>query len=164
MTDQWNEQLYCPQCRQTGMASLFQSKEARMPTVDGIPDGFKAVPSKYGPYFHCGVCDVPVVCFYHRPLKALPYGDSRRNHPKSERSIYLLHQADKCLWHANRISDVEAQARLRELAAEYIESAAEIDNDSEPPDVLRFDRTTESLEQENAWLKERLAQIRGAMP
>jgi len=31
---------------------------------------------------------------------------------------------------------------------------------SEPLDVLLFDRTTESLEQENSWLKERLAQIK----
>jgi hypothetical protein len=29
----------------------------------------------------------------------------------------------------------------------------------EPPDVLVCQRTIESLEQENAWLKERLAQI-----
>jgi hypothetical protein len=29
----------------------------------------------------------------------------------------------------------------------------------EPPDVLHLQRTIESLEQENAWLKERLAQI-----
>jgi hypothetical protein len=30
---------------------------------------------------------------------------------------------------------------------------------SEPADVLYSERTIESLEQENAWLKERLAQI-----
>ena len=30
---------------------------------------------------------------------------------------------------------------------------------SEPPDVLHLQRTIVSLEQENAWLKERLAQI-----
>ena len=29
----------------------------------------------------------------------------------------------------------------------------------EPPDVLLVDRTIESLEQENAWLKEQLARI-----
>ncbi len=29
----------------------------------------------------------------------------------------------------------------------------------EPPDVLLLDRTIESLEQENAWLKEQLARI-----
>jgi hypothetical protein len=30
---------------------------------------------------------------------------------------------------------------------------------SEPPDVLRLQRTIDSLEKENAWLKEQLAQI-----
>jgi hypothetical protein len=35
---------------------------------------------------------------------------------------------------------------------------------SEPPDVLLFDRTTESLEQENAWLKELLARIKRTKP
>jgi hypothetical protein len=30
---------------------------------------------------------------------------------------------------------------------------------TEPPDVLLFQRTIESLEQENAWLKEQLARI-----
>lgn len=62
----------------------------------------------------------------------------------SKRSIYLRDQADKCRWHASHIGDPETQARLRELAAEYIERAAKIDN-SEPSDVLQFDRTTESL-------------------
>jgi hypothetical protein len=58
------------------------------------------------------------------------------------------------------MGDPEMQAQLPELAAEYIE----IDHNSEPPDVLQFDRTTESLEQENAWLKRRLAYIRRATP
>jgi hypothetical protein len=31
-----------------------------MPAVDGLPDGFKAVLTEFGPNFHCGVCDVPV--------------------------------------------------------------------------------------------------------
>jgi hypothetical protein len=35
---------------------------------------------------------------------------------------------------------------------------------SEPTDVLQFDRTSESLEQENVWLKEKLARIKGANP
>jgi len=30
----------------------------------------------------------------------------------------------------------------------------------EPPDVLLLQRTIESLEQENAWLKERIAEVR----
>jgi hypothetical protein len=61
MTDQWNEQLRCPQCANIGVASLSQSSDAAVPTVDGVPDGFKAVQTEYGPDFHCGVCDVPVV-------------------------------------------------------------------------------------------------------
>ena len=60
------------------------------------------------------------------------------------------------------MGDHETQVQLPELAAEYIERAAEIDHNSEPPDVLQFDRTTESLEKENRWLKERLTQIRCA--
>jgi hypothetical protein len=60
------------------------------------------------------------------------------------------------------MGDHETQVQLPELAAEYIERAAEIDHNSEPPDVLQFDRTTESLEQENVWLKRRLAHIRRA--
>jgi hypothetical protein len=79
----------------------------------------------------------------------------------SERSIYLRDQAVKCRWHANNLSDAEAQAALRKLATEYVAQADAIDN-SEPHDVLQFDRTTESLEQENVWLKGRLAQIRRA--
>jgi hypothetical protein len=57
------------------------------------------------------------------------------------------------------MGDPETQVQLRE-AAEHIERAAEIDHNSEPPDVLHFDRTTESLEQENVWLKRRLAHIK----
>jgi IS1 family transposase len=79
----------------------------------------------------------------------------------SERSIYLWGHADKCHWHASQICDHQTQVELRKLATEYIERAAEIDN-SEPPDVLQFNRTTESLEQENEWLRGRLAQIRRA--
>jgi hypothetical protein len=79
----------------------------------------------------------------------------------SERSIYLRDQADKYRWHADHMSDPETQVQLRKLAAEYVAQAAEIET-SEPPDVLQFDRTTESLEKENRWLKERLTQIRCA--
>jgi hypothetical protein len=46
----------------------------------------------------------------------------------SERSIYLRDQADKCRWHADRITDAETQERLRKLAAEYIERAALVDD------------------------------------
>lgn len=60
MTDQWNEMLRCPQCRNTGMANLSQFEDADMPTVDSVPDGFKAVQTENGPDFHCGTCNVPV--------------------------------------------------------------------------------------------------------
>jgi hypothetical protein len=79
----------------------------------------------------------------------------------SKRSIYLRDQAVKCRWHADDMTDVETQAALRKLATEYVARADEIDN-SEPPDVLQFDRTTEPLEQENVWLKGQLARIKRA--
>jgi hypothetical protein len=60
MTDKWDEVLRCPQCNQTGMASLSQSIDANMPTVDGVAAGFKTVQTQFGPDFHCGACDVPV--------------------------------------------------------------------------------------------------------
>jgi hypothetical protein len=61
MTDQWNEQLRCPRCRNTGTANLSQDSDAEIPTVDGVPEGFKAVQTEYGPNFHCGTCDVPAL-------------------------------------------------------------------------------------------------------
>jgi hypothetical protein len=61
MADQWNEELRCPQCHNTGMASLSQFKDANMPTVVSVPDGFKAVQTEYGPDFHRGTCNVPAV-------------------------------------------------------------------------------------------------------
>jgi hypothetical protein len=61
MTDQWNEELRCPQCSNTGMASLSQPEHAKMPTVEGVPDGFKAVQTEYGPNFHCGACNIPAL-------------------------------------------------------------------------------------------------------
>jgi hypothetical protein len=60
MTDRWNEQLQCPQCRTSGTASLSHFQGADMPVVDNVSDGFKAVQTEYGPNFHCGECDVPV--------------------------------------------------------------------------------------------------------
>jgi hypothetical protein len=59
MTDHWNEQLRCPQCRNTGMVSLSQFKDADMPTVESITDGFKIMQTEYGPDFHCRTCNVP---------------------------------------------------------------------------------------------------------
>jgi hypothetical protein len=60
MTDQWNEVLRCPRCRNTGMASLSQPDDADLPTVDSVPGGFMAVQTEDGPDFHCGTCNVPV--------------------------------------------------------------------------------------------------------
>jgi hypothetical protein len=60
MIDKWGEHLRCPQCSNTGEASLSHSKDAKTPTVDGISDGFKAVQTEYGPVFHCEACNVPV--------------------------------------------------------------------------------------------------------
>jgi hypothetical protein len=60
MTDQWDEKIHCPQCFKTGMASLSQFLDAQIPTVDRVTDGFKAIPTAFGPTFHCGACDVAV--------------------------------------------------------------------------------------------------------
>ena len=46
----------------------------------------------------------------------------------SERSTYLRDQAAKCLRHAMALSDVQTQAELRKLAAEYAERAADIES------------------------------------
>jgi hypothetical protein len=59
MADQWDEHLLCPQCGNTGMVSLSQLKDARMPTVNLVTAGFKVVQTEFGPDFHCGVCNVP---------------------------------------------------------------------------------------------------------
>jgi hypothetical protein len=61
MTDRWNEELVCPKCWNVGVASLSQVGDTPTATVDGVPDGFKTVQTEYGPNFHCGVCDIPVV-------------------------------------------------------------------------------------------------------
>jgi hypothetical protein len=45
----------------------------------------------------------------------------------SERSIYLRDQAGKCRWHADNIGDIETQAQLRKLAAEYIVQAVDME-------------------------------------
>ena len=47
----------------------------------------------------------------------------------SSRSIYLRDQAAKCEWHAQNIGDNETQVRLRELAAEYVVQADEIESE-----------------------------------
>jgi hypothetical protein len=50
----------------------------------------------------------------------------------SERSMYLRDQAAKCRWHADAISDAQTQAELRNLAAEYVMKAAEIESKEKP--------------------------------
>jgi hypothetical protein len=47
----------------------------------------------------------------------------------SRHSIYLRDQAAKCEWHAQNIGDSETQVRLRELAAEYVVQADEIESE-----------------------------------
>jgi hypothetical protein len=59
MIDRWNELLKCPKCRNSGVASLSQSEFAATPTVEGVPYGFKAIRTRFGPNFHCGACDIP---------------------------------------------------------------------------------------------------------
>jgi hypothetical protein len=46
----------------------------------------------------------------------------------SSRSIYLRDQAAKCEWHADNIRDVETQAALRKLAAQYFAEAEDIES------------------------------------
>jgi hypothetical protein len=46
---------------------------------------------------------------------------------QSSRPSYLRDQAEKCRWHAGKITDAETQAELLKLAAEYIERAAAIE-------------------------------------
>jgi hypothetical protein len=45
----------------------------------------------------------------------------------SKRSIYLRDQAAKCRRHADSMTDLETQARLRKLASEYDVEAVEIE-------------------------------------
>jgi hypothetical protein len=43
----------------------------------------------------------------------------------SKRAAYYRTEAEKCLWHAERVDAAEIQTELRRLAIEYIERAAE---------------------------------------
>jgi hypothetical protein len=45
----------------------------------------------------------------------------------SERAIYYRDEAEKCRWHAERMTDPATQAELLKLAREYIERAALIE-------------------------------------
>jgi hypothetical protein len=46
----------------------------------------------------------------------------------SERSIHLRDQAAKCEWHAKNINDDKTQVALRELAAQYVVAADDIES------------------------------------
>jgi hypothetical protein len=61
MKDEWNENLRCPTCGKTGIASLCQDEDADKPTVICVPSGFKIVADEYGPDFHCETCNVAVL-------------------------------------------------------------------------------------------------------
>jgi hypothetical protein len=58
MSDQWDEELSCPLCKKSGLASLSQFDDAAMPVVGGVSDGFRAVQTEYGPDFYCGTCGI----------------------------------------------------------------------------------------------------------
>jgi hypothetical protein len=60
MTDEWKEDLRCPECGKTGIASLSQREGADIPTILSVPDGFKVISTEYGPDFHCGTCNIAV--------------------------------------------------------------------------------------------------------
>jgi hypothetical protein len=60
MADEWNEQLRCPNCSKTGMASLSQSEGDQTSIVQSVSDGFKVVQTQYGPDFQCETCNVSV--------------------------------------------------------------------------------------------------------
>jgi hypothetical protein len=91
-----------------------------------------------------------------------------------ERTAYFREQAGKLQWHADHMADAETKEQLRKLAIEYIERARQRERQAmptsevvpqealpvtEPPDVLHLQRTIDSLEKENALLKERLARV-----
>jgi hypothetical protein len=50
------------------------------------------------------------------------------SYPMSERSTYLRDQAAKCRPHADSLTDVQAQAELRKMAAEYVAQAVVIES------------------------------------
>ena len=58
MTDQWDEKIRCPLCRNTGSVSLSQFNNARTPTVHLITAGFKVVQTEFGPNFQCEACEL----------------------------------------------------------------------------------------------------------
>lgn len=58
MTDEWTEQLRCPTCHKTGIASLSQGESDQTHTVVVVPDGFKVIQTSHGQNFHCVTCDI----------------------------------------------------------------------------------------------------------
>jgi hypothetical protein len=60
MIDEWNEELWCPECGKTGIVSLSHPKGDQVPTVQKVSDGFKVISTQYGPHFHCGTCNIAV--------------------------------------------------------------------------------------------------------
>jgi hypothetical protein len=52
-----------------------------------------------------------------------------------ERSVCFRDRADKCLWHANHLTDSRTQVEPRKLATEYIEEYIEraVEIESKPP-------------------------------
>jgi hypothetical protein len=61
MTDQWSEKLRCSACKNTGIATLSQGDNDRMPSVMSTPNDFKVVQGEYGPDFYCETCNVPAL-------------------------------------------------------------------------------------------------------
>jgi hypothetical protein len=61
MVDEWNEELRCPKCSKTGMASLSQPNDFDPPSVQAVPVGFRAVDNEFGPAFYCEHCNVEVM-------------------------------------------------------------------------------------------------------
>jgi|BogFormECP03_OM2_1039629.scaffolds.fasta_scaffold155316_1 hypothetical protein len=60
MDDQWSEELRCPRCSNTGIASLSHFKGAYVPVVNDVSDGFEVVQTEYGVNFACSACSVSV--------------------------------------------------------------------------------------------------------
>jgi hypothetical protein len=61
VTDQWSENLRCTTCKNIGRTTLSQGNSDRTPTVLCTPNGFKVVPTEYGPDFYCEACNVKVL-------------------------------------------------------------------------------------------------------
>jgi hypothetical protein len=54
----------------------------------------------------------------------------------SERSIYLRDEADKCVRHADAMSDALTQRELRRLASLYVVQAVEIESEEANANLL----------------------------